>query len=225
MKKLCLLLGIFCCTFVLNGCGNIKTITTSKEEDKFKTEYESLNGKEKEGTKYVSVSIPSQNRMVYPSFSELMDLFDHGTGVIYFGFPECPWCRNAVPVLIDAVKELGIEKIYYFNARDMRDTKVLNELGEVVTEKEGTKEYYQLLAALGNYADVYDGLNDEAIKRLYFPTVVVVKNGKIIGTHVSTVASQTDPTIPLKEEQKEELKEIYQTYLTKIANSMCGEAC
>ena len=43
---------------------------------------------------------------------EIFDILD-GTGIIYFGFPECPWCRNAVPVLLDAAEEVGIEKIYY----------------------------------------------------------------------------------------------------------------
>lgn len=224
MKKISLVLGLFCCMFVLNGCGKVeKTTPLTEEETKFKTEYEAINGKTINDSTYTTITVPEDNDIVYSNEEEIIKLLKSGTGVIYFGYPECPWCRNAVPVLVDAVKELKIGKIYYFNGKDIRDKKSVDENGNVVTEKEGTSEYYQILEALGNFADDYDGIPNA--KRLYFPTVVVVKDGKIIGTHASTVDSQKDPSILLKEDQKEELKEIYQNYLSKISSTVCNEAC
>ena len=201
-----------------------------KKEDndaiKFKKEYESLNEtKNKNGKEYIKVNIDKINPIVYADYDKVINLIKNDTAVIYFGFPECPWCRNAVPVLLDTAKELGIEKIYYYNALSIRDKKSLDESGNIVVEEEGTKEYKELVELLYDYLPVYDGLNDETIKRLYFPTVLFVKNGKIIGLHNSTVESQKNPYDGLNKEQYEELKTIYYDYLNKTFEIFCDDAC
>ena len=48
--------------------------------------------------------------------------------------------------------------------------------------------------------------NDNGEKTLYVPDVYFVKDGKIIGNHLSTVDSQTDPYTPLTEGQIKELE-------------------
>ncbi|MBP3765684.1 MAG: hypothetical protein J6G98_00690 [Bacilli bacterium] len=193
---------------------------------KFKAEYESLNNKKNDSNKeYVPVSINSKNPYVYATYDEVMDILNGKTGVIYFGFPECPWCRNMVSVLSDAAKEMGIDKIYYFNALDIRDKKSLDENGKIITEKEGTDEYYNLVDKLKDYLTPYEGLNDESIKRLYFPTVVFVKDGNIIGTHIGTLDSQENPYVVLNDSEKEELKSIYMDYINKVYEIVCDEAC
>lgn len=193
---------------------------------KFKEEYESLNGKENSsGKNYLSLNISSNNPIVYSSFQEVYNLIEKGTGIIYFGFPECPWCRNAVPVLLDAAQELNISKIYYFNALSIRDKKHLDENGNIITDEEGTEDYKKLVEILYNELPVYDGLNDDSIKRLYFPTVVFVKDGKIVGIHTSTVDSQSDPYIKLSEEQYSELKNIYLDLMNKTYDVICDQSC
>lgn len=197
-----------------------------KDNIKFKNEYESLNGKLNSHDKeYVKVELDDDNPYVYATYDEVMDILKNKTGVIYFGFPECPWCRNMVPVLADAAKELGIKNIYYFNALDMRDIKSLDEDGNIVTEKEGTKEYYELIEALGDSIGSYEGLNDDSIKRLYFPTVVFVKDGKILNAHIGTLDSQEDPYVVLNKNQKNELKNIYIDNINKVYDILCDEAC
>jgi thiol-disulfide isomerase/thioredoxin len=197
-----------------------------KDNIKFKNEYESLNGKLNSHDKeYVKVELDDDNPYVYATYDEVMDILKNKTGVIYFGFPECPWCRNMVPVLADAAKELGIEKIYYFNALDMRDIKSLDEDGNIVIEKEGTKEYYELIEALGDSIGSYEGLNNDSIKRLYFPTVVFVKDGKILNAHIGTLDSQEDPYVVLNKNQKNELKNIYIDNINKVYDILCDEAC
>ena len=193
---------------------------------KFKAEYESLNGKKNKNDKeYVHVEVNNKNPYVYATYDEVIDLIKKGTGVIYFGFPECPWCRNMVPVLADAAKEMGIDKIYYFNALDIRDIKSLDKDGKVITEKEGTNEYYKLISLLGDSIGTYAGLNDESIKRLYFPTVVFVKDGKILSSHIGTLDSQVDPYKVLNNKEKNELKEIYMNGINKVYEIVCDEAC
>ncbi len=199
---------------------------TKSDAYKFKKEYESLNNQTTtSGTKYLNVSVDQNNKIYYATFDDVMDLLDHGTGIIYFGFPECPWCRNLVPNLIEATNETSIEKIYYFNALSIRDTKVLNEDGTIVTEKEGTKEYYQLVDALSTVLGPYAGLNDDSILRLYFPTLVFVKDGTIIGCHEGTLDSQKDPYVALTTSQKEELKQIILDQIHDVLGDICGSKC
>lgn len=194
---------------------------------KFKDEYESLNNQlNPSGKTYKSVSIDSNNPVVYSSIENIQKVIKNGTGVIYFGFKECPWCRTAVPVLLDAAKETGINRIYYFNDFSIRDVKELDEeTGKIVTTQEGTKEYYELLDILGEYASVYKGLNDDEVKRLYAPTVVFVKSGEIIGTHVGTIDSQESGYDELTNDQYMELKKKYTDYMSKIVGTVCDDAC
>ena len=65
-------------------------------------------------------------------------------------------------------------------------------------------------------ADSYQGLKDNSIKRLYFPTVVFVKNGKIVDIHVSTLPSHTKERKKLTEKQSKELEQIYEKAINKI---------
>lgn len=198
----------------------------TEDEIKFKNEYESLNNKkDSKDRDYIEVSIDEDNGMIYASFDQIYEILTEGTGVIYFGYPECPWCRNAAPMLIQAASNKGLNDIYYFNAREIRDTKSLDENGNIVTEKEGTEEYYKLIEVLSDYLGVYEGLNDDSIKRLYFPTVVFVLRGEIVGIHVGTLDSQTDPRVPLTEEQKSEFVNIYMNYIGKVLEDTCDESC
>ena len=46
---------------------------------------------------------------------EIIKIMKNGTGVVYLGFPECPWCQSYVKMLNEVAKDVGIEKIYYYN--------------------------------------------------------------------------------------------------------------
>lgn len=216
MKKLLVIIIVI----LFTGC-------QSNDAMKFKTEYEKINNKAVEGSDktYLEMTIDKSNPFIYASYDEIVDIIKKDTAVIYFGFPECPWCRNAIPVLIDAAKELGIDKIYYYNALSIRDKKSLDDNGKIVVENEGTKEYKELVKLLYDFLPEYSGLNDATIKRLYFPTVLFVKKGQIVGLHTSTVDSQKDPYKKLSEDQYNELKNIYLDYINKAYDIVCGDAC
>ena len=99
---------------------------TTSDEIKFKEEYESLNGlKNDQGKRYVKVELSKDNNIKYASFKDVMEFLEAGTGILYLGFPECPWCRNMVSLLTGVAKDEEIEDIYYFNALSIRDIKEL----------------------------------------------------------------------------------------------------
>ena len=68
-------------------------------------------------------------------------------------------------------------------------------------------------------------VNDNSIKRLYFPTLVFVKEGKIVYVHIGTSDSQENPYIELTEDQKTELSNVISAYATKVYDVVCDEQC
>ena len=166
---------------IIISCITIYIKNNQNDEIKFKNEYERLNEKEtKQGKKYLNVNINKKNKTKYASFEEIENILTNKSGVIYFGFPECPWCRNIIEPLLEAAQETEVNQIYYFNALNIRDEKHLNDNKEIITDKEGTQEYKKLIEIMYNELGEYEGLNDKTIKRLYFPTVVFIKDGKIL---------------------------------------------
>lgn len=148
--------------------------------------------------------------------------------IIYFGFASCPWCRNAVPVLLDAAKELNVDKIYYVDILDMRDTYKFSGSIEPEQTKKGTDAYYKILKILDKKLEEFyvtddaGNMYDTGVKRLYAPTVVSISSGKVKGFHVATLESQEDPYTALTDKQKEELKDIYKELINALDND---EAC
>ncbi len=219
IKLLIIFLIILICiiTFI-----TVKKNRVTKDEKSFKKEYERYNGYTNPGSnkKYFDVNIEEKNGIKYLDGDEVIDMLQNKTGIIYFGFPTCPWCRSMIEVLLDAKDSTNQKNIYYYNALDIRDEKILED-GKVKTTKKGKKNYYKILDILGDKASVYEGLEDDSIKRLYFPTVVFVRNGKIVDIHISTVDSQEDPYKKLNKKQKAELKKIYTRGIAKMNGKEC----
>lgn len=210
MKKIVSLILIIS---LLGGCGAKPTPEVENNNldgQRFKAEYSVDNGqKNEEGMEYPKVEISADIPIQYATNEQVKALLTSGTGVIYFGYPQCPWCRNVVPVFAEALAHQSIETVYYYNNEDQRDKKALDSNGNIVVEKEGSKEYADLLTLLGDFTSEYEGLNDPMVKRLYFPTIVMVKEGKIVFLHESTVDSQTNPYEAMSKEQQKELTDLY----------------
>jgi len=185
MKKVLLVLSIV----LLTACSIDTQVYT--DGAKFEKEYEALN---KNG---IVVDIDTNANIKYLELNEVLDFFENKTGVIYFGFPNCPWCRNIIPSLLDVSKEEGYT-LYYFNPKDVRGTE--------------NKEFKELM----NILDPYLTSDSEGVKTLYVPDVYFVKDGQIVGNHLGSVSTQTNPYETLTNEQKEELKQIYKDLFDKL---------
>ena len=235
-NKIYMIVIFVCAALVIGLCGY--AIITHKDEKisdaiKFKNEYETLNGVVNEATdnKYIEVSIDEENPMVYKTGKEILDVFKNEDAVIYFGFAACPWCRNAVPVLLDAAKELDVDKIYYVDILNIRDTYKFSGSIEPEQTKKGTDAYYEILKFLDKKLEKFyvkdeaGNMYDTGVKRLYAPTVVGVKGGKVVGFHESTIESQTDPYELLDEKGKSELKNEYKKIIESVneKNNVCKD--
>lgn len=201
--------------FLLNNKG-------MSDGERFKQEYEELNDS------HLEVNIDSDNMIKYISLEEAIDIIKNDTGVIYFGYPSCPWCRNAVPVLLDAASSTSLDTIYYVNAYNIRDVKEIDDDGNIVTTNEGDRLYDDLLEVLDDILDPYTIIDDngEVIdlgeKRLYVPMVLFVKDGEVVSYHLSTVDSQEDPSISLNDSQRDELYNIYLDGINNVVGGVCN---
>lgn len=220
MKKVVTLLMMMILILTV-GCAKEETVPLTKDEKKFREEYESLNGKKRGDHTIMSIDIVSDNKMEYIDSKKAIDILEHKTGIIYFGFPTCPWCRNVVPILIDVAKEIGVDKIYYANISEERDAKHLDDDENIVVDKEGSGNYSKIVELLKDELGPYEGLKDDSIKRLYFPTIVFVKNGKVEDIHIGTLDSQEDPYQELNSDQKKELQTIFSKAIKKIETLTC----
>lgn len=143
MKKKLLLMITIICIIMLTGCK--KEIPDS---EKFANEYD---------------TITSDNYYVYKTSEEIIKILENGTGIVYLGFPECPWCQAYVPMLNEIADIEGLEKIYYYNIYEDR--------------KNNTESYQKMVSIIEEHLK-YD---EEGNKRIYVPAVIAVSKGEIVG--------------------------------------------
>ena len=111
------------------------------------------------------MNLAANKRFVYASDKEVLDIFDNGSGVVFLGFPQCPWCQHFSEHVDRAAQAEGIDKIYYLNIRDARAS--------------NNGVYQKLVKKLEPYLEKDKNGNP----RIFVPDVSIVKNGKIIGRY------------------------------------------
>ena len=151
---------------------------------------------------YTSVS--KDNVFVYRSKDEIINILEHGTGIVYLGYPECPWCMAYVPLLNEIAKNEGLEKIYYYNIREDR--------------KNNTEFYQKVVSILNDYLN-YD---EEGKKRIFVPNVTFVKEGKIIfNDNETSLISEGTPSEYWTEEKKTLFNEKFRKNINELLDDVC----
>lgn len=151
---------------------------------------------------YTSVS--KDNVFVYRSKDEIINILEHGTGIVYLGYPECPWCMAYVPLLNEIAKNEGIEKIYYYNIREDR--------------KNNTEFYQKVVSILNDYLN-YD---EEGKKRIFVPNITFVKEGKIIfNDNETSLISEGTPSEYWTEEKKTLFNEKFRKNINELLDDVC----
>lgn len=150
------------------------------------------------------------NVFVYRNLDEINKILENGTGVVYLGFPECPWCKGYVPYLNEVAINEHLDKIYYFN--------ILND------RKNNTSGYKKTVELLNDYLK-YD---NEGNKRIYVPAVIAVNNGKIVGfddeSSLDTKGYET-PEEYWKNEDLDGLKKRLSDMIKASFPSYCTSGC
>ena len=129
------------------------------------------------------------------SMQEAITLFqEEKSGFIYFGFSNCPWCYEALPLMLKAAKD-SEESIYYVQTRN--DDREL-----MYTEEEK--------ALILEYVKDYEDQDEEGNTHLYVPLIVKVENGKCVDGHLGTLDAHDAHERSMTEEEKMQLLAIYQ---------------
>lgn len=140
------------------------------------------------------------NVFVKSSMQEAIEIFENkGSAIFYFGFAKCPWCKEALPIMNESAKAAG-RSIYYVETRDL-------ERNLLYTEEEKA----EIVPYLYDYLDE----NDEGEKHIFVPFVVVVENGTVKSAHLGTTESHDAKERQMNDEEKKELKKIYDDMFQK----------
>ena len=175
-----------------------------------KKEQNITNDNERFANEYKTVT--KDNVFVYRDINEIINILEKGTGVVYLGFPECPWCKAYVTYLNEVAKEQDVEKVYYYNILEDR--------------KNNTKEYQKIIELLGDYA----ANDEEGNKRIYVPMVIGVNKGQIVGfddeTAWDTKGYETPEDYWSQEDLqglKDKLAKMFQDTKSNICTSDCNK--
>ena len=169
---------------------NSKTPNVSEDSKNFAQEY---------------TNVSEDNVFVYKNVDEIIKIMEHGTGVVYLGYPECPWCQAYVEYLNEVAKEVGIEKIYYCNTKKVKE--------------EDMNKYYELISLLDGHLQY----NEEGEQWIYVPNVSFHINGEIIGNDYETSKDThglKDPKEYWTEEVIAKLKNTLTTYMEQVYTSL-----
>lgn len=191
IKRALIITSIICLLLVI-----ATIIILNNDSLRFKLEYESLNRIPYENGRKIPVSIPWNNSIKYIEEKEVLETLKTKSGIVYFGYNSCPWCRNVIGIVIETARENQIKPIYYVDIHHAID---------------GIKE--ELKECLDEYLRVDEETRE---KVLAVPDIYFIKDGKIIGHHISTVKSYKNPYKGMTEEQKQELKGIYQEIIEEM---------
>ena len=150
---------------------------------------------------YADSQVGEDNVFVYKNIDEIINILKYGTGVVYLGFPECPWCQAYVKYLNETAKDANIEKIYYFNILEDR--------------KNNTEKYQEIVSILGDNLQ----RDDEGNLKVFVPNVSFVVNGKIIGNDYETSLDTKGfekPSDYWTEEEVSELENTLSGYMKEV---------
>ena len=138
------------------------------------------------------------------SVDESIDFFENKqSGILYFGFPGCPWCEEVIPLLEEVSQEMEVP-VHYIRTRKGKDENFEHTYS--VLQKEKWLEY------LGSYMSE----NEEGIPTLYVPLVVCVENGNVVAGHVGTLEEHDAHERLMNEDEIEIVRSVYQKMFNKL---------
>lgn len=154
--------------------------------------------------------VSENNPFVYRNIDQIINILEKGTGVVYLGFPECPWCQAYVPYVEEVAKKVGIDKVYYFNILEDR--------------KNNSEKYQKIVKILNEYIPN----DEEGNKRVFVPALIIVKEGKILLFNDETsldTKGYEKPEDYWKNEGSEDLKLLFEKAFNEVKSNVCKSGC
>ena len=158
----CLIIGASWAIISVGNSTN-KGQTNQVIEDKFISQYP---------------KVTSGHKFVYAEPAEILDIIDGGDGVVFLGFPECPWCQQLVPIIQEAAQSENIDKIYYLNIKESRAN--------------NDEVYQKLVTKLQDYLPK----DDDGNPRISVPDVTAYRGGQIVGRFEQEATNDGEQVTP-----------------------------
>lgn len=131
------------------------------------------------------------------TMEESLRLFDEkGSGVLFYGYKQCGFCQQAVPVLNNAARQMGVD-VYYVDVKSQ--------------EGNSSEIFEQLINRVEDHLAEENGQ-----KMFYVPQIFVIKDGEIVGEHLSLIDSYDINSGDMNEKQRNDLKKIYVQEIDKL---------
>ena len=122
--------------------------------------------------------LQSDHRFVYAEPAEILKVFEDGDGLVFLGFPECPWCQQLAPIADEAAKAEGLGKIYYLNIRESRTA--------------NDEVYQSLVTKLSDHLEK----DENGEPRIYVPDVTAFRSGEVVGRFKQESAGEGERVTP-----------------------------
>ena len=124
-----------------------------------------LSNKYADMSKYKTYSSDMDNMYINYTVKQLdKDINDKKSRIVYFGFSDCPYCNDLLPILTEVNKKYN-QKIYYIDTRKNKKWKSNIDIDD----------YDLLLDIIGEYLEK----DENDILHLYTPTIIFINKGKI----------------------------------------------
>lgn len=154
--------------------GSLAYVYQSQQNNEQTINDSSVSDAEKFRLEYPQAAV--DNRYVYASSEQVISTLEEGSGIVYLGFPECPWCQSLVPMIDEAAAAEGIDEVYYLDIREMRE--------------DGSSNYDALVAYLKEYLET----DENGQPRIFVPDVTAVKDGEVMGRFMQEAGGPDERT-------------------------------
>ncbi len=167
--------------------------------------------------------MPQENNFTIMDKEDLKPFIEHGTGILFLGFPECPWCQVYLPMAQEILSENGAMAKYYNIYTDKKeDRPFYDEIAALIAERNDTE---------GDYV-FYDNDGKQVI---YMPLMLFIDEGEIVAFDNETCMEDSSVISPEEywtQEKIDALKERLRAYVEDICEEMedndakgCDKGC
>lgn len=176
----------------MSGC-SVKKVEELSEAEKFAAEF----------------SISENNPFEYATIDQVLNIFNGGDGIIFFGNSDDEWCIESISMFNDALEYKNISKVYYYNP--------------ITIQNKNTKKYRELIKLTKEYLKEENGQYN-----LNTPEIYVVKNGKIIDhsdCNIDELTSDNEESSVTEQKAKDKLKDEYLDLINSYVIKECTGKC
>lgn len=146
-------------------------------------------------------NVSADNVFSYVNASEVYAALKGGDSIIFMGYPQNKWSGYYANILNESAKEVGIDKILYYDFWEDRENK--------------NAVYQSIILKLSSYLNTVENDTQEILA----PSLIIVKNGKVIhfdnetAINIGTITPEDYWSIDKTSLKLNNFKTLFQDYL------------